>query len=108
VKLGEGRLTWRRWSETPAEAEGRRRAATIRRWQRVRNRAWANANDWFFIGLLFGSRPTDTDMKGPKWAYAVAEYEAKAGDARARGEWVPTLDELRVAETAGPAGPVAR
>lgn len=64
------------------------RRAAIARWQKFHRRLMRNAGFW--AALTFGADRADYIRD------AEQRYDRDAGEARARGEWVPTRAQLRV------------
>jgi hypothetical protein len=74
------------------QAEILARGRLIRRWQAVRNAAWARS-EW-----CVEQHPDETyeEWARRRWHYTCVRYEASAADARARRDPAPDIDELRI------------
>jgi hypothetical protein len=75
----------------PARPAARPREEIIARWQKRRDRLAAEAR-WRISWRWDITTAEAQRLIRETWQ---GRYEAEAGDARARGEWVPTLEQLR-------------
>ncbi len=74
-----------------AEHERRQHDKAIAKWQRVRDQIWQQS----LRAVRLDPDADYPDLLRRRKKYLRSRYELVAGDARARGEWVPSLADLQ-------------
>lgn len=73
------------------------RVRSLRKWQGVRNQMWRNT-EW---QIPAADGESLQQWQARRWRHTCLNYAARAADARALDEYVPTIGDLRVYAPAG-------